>query len=184
MTRLRTGAMAFDVASRPSFSVSKVEAVIGAGLFGGFQGGLMLQFWNTETVRQAGATVGWATLDGGWIMFLVYGILLAIPFVWVVDGSTTAFANKFILLSSKSRVLQRVIVPLLKISALGVTLYGLGQIYGLVVAVVVWGIALPAWLNLVVGYPAPFPYINGFTIFGCLTYGGMTGLAYGLILEA
>ena len=176
--------MAFDVASRPSFSVSKVEAVIGAGLFGAFQGGLMLQLWNTDAIRQAGATVGWSTLEGGWIMLLVYGILLAIPFAWFVDGSVNAYANTVIMLSSKSRVLQRVLVPLLKFSALGITLYGLGQIYGLVVAIAVWGLALPAWLNVVVGYPAPFPYVNGFTIFGCLTYGGMTGLAYGLIEES
>lgn len=175
--------MAFDVVSRPSLTVSKAEAVIGAGLFGAFQGGLMLQLWNTDAIRQVGATVGWATLDGGWIVLLVYGVILAIPFVAFVDGSVNAFANKFILLSSKSRVLQRVIVPLLKISALGVTLYGLGQIYGLIMAIAFWGLALPAWLNFVVGYPAPFPYVNGFTIFGWLTYGGMTGLAYGLIEE-
>ena len=176
--------MAFDVSSRPSFSVSKVEAVLAAGLFGGFQGGLMFQLWNTETVRQAGATVGWSTLDGGWIMFLVYGVLLAIPFVAVVDGSVNAYANTVIMLSSKSSVLQRILVPLLKFSALGITLFGLGQVYGLVIAIGVWGLALPAWLNFVVGYPAPFPYINAFTIFACTTYGGMTGLAYGLIQEA
>ena len=175
--------MAFDVSSRPSVDVSQVEAVVGAGLFGAFQGGLMLQLWNTDAIRQVGATVGWSTLDGGWVVLLCYGVLLAVPFVWFVSGSVNAFTNKVIMLSSKSSVLQRLLVPLLKFSALGVTLFSLGQIYGLLVGVAFWGLAVPAWLNAVAGYGVPFPYVNPFTLFAWATYGGMTGLAYGLIEE-
>lgn len=180
----RTHTMAFDLAlERPRIGVSDVEAVIAAGLFGAFQGGLMLQLWDLDGIRRVGATVGVTSLEGAWLVLLCYGVLLAVPFVWFVSGSVDAWANSVILLSSKSAVLQRVLVPLLKFSALGITLFGLGQIYGLLVGIFVYGLAMPAWLNLV-GYATPVPYINGFTLFGWATYGGMTGLAYGLVIES
>ncbi|MFB6172611.1 MAG: hypothetical protein ABEJ23_08765 [Haloarculaceae archaeon] len=175
--------MALDAPSLPAFGVPEGEAVVGAGLFGAFQGGLLLQLWNTDAIRQVGATAGWPTLDGGWIVLLCYGVLLAVPFVAFVSGSIDAFATRIIVLSRNSAVLQRLLVPLLKVSALGTTLFALGQVYGLLVAVTVWGVALPAWLTLVVGRAVPFPYVNPFTLFAWATYGGMTGLAYGLILE-
>lgn len=169
--------------SRFQLGVSEGEALVGAGLFGAFQGGLMLQVWHVAAIRQVGATVGVHSLTGSWVVLLGYGVLLAIPFVAFVSGSINAFTNRIIMLSSNSRVLQHLLVPLLKISALGVTLFALGQVYGLLVGLVVWGLALPAWLNLVVGMQVPFPYVNAFTLFGWATYGGMCGLAYGLILE-
>ena len=67
--------MAFDLSSRPSFDLTQAEAVVGAGFFGAFQGGLMLQLWSTDAIRHVGATVGWSTLDGGWVVLLCYGVL-------------------------------------------------------------------------------------------------------------
>jgi hypothetical protein len=184
------------------FTIDEAEGIIGATLFGAFQASVILHFADLTAIKMLGATVGVPakilgetvdvltvtvgvpTLFGGAIMLFVYGLLLGLPFLVFVSGSVNSFVTQVIMLSSKSTVLQKLLVPLLNISALGVTLFALGEVYGIVVGIVFFGIAVPAWLTLI-GYSGAYtlPYINLVTLFAWMTYGGMTGLVYGYIME-
>lgn len=162
--------------------VRDAEAVIAGGLFGAFQGGLMLTLWDVEAITMVGKMVGVESIMGSWLVFFGVGVLLGIPFVAFVSGSVSGFANRVIMLSRRSDILRKILVPGLKFSAYGVTLMGVGTIYGIILSVVFYGIAVPLWL-LALGHSVPFPFITPFTVWGWLTYGSMLGLVYGLIME-
>jgi hypothetical protein len=177
------------------FTVNEVEAIIGATLFGALQASVILHFGDLTAVKMLGATVGVpasilgidvgvSPLIGGAAMLFIYGLLLGFPFLVFVSGSVNSFVTQVIMLSSKSTILQKLLVPLLNISALGVTLFALGEIYGLVVGIVFFGFAVPLWLTLV-GYGGAYslPYLNLVALFAWVTYGGMTGLVYGYSME-
>lgn len=166
------------------FTIDEFEGIIGATLFGAFQASVILFFGDITAVEMLGATVGVPTYFGGAVMLFVYGILFGFPFLVFISGSVNSFVNRVIMLSSRSTVLQKILVPLLNISALGVTLFALGQIYGLAIGIVFFAIGVPLWLT-VIGYGGTYalPYLGFFSIFAWLTYGGMTGLVYGLIME-
>ena len=165
------------------FTIDEAEGIIGATLFGAFQASVILHFADLTAIKMLGATVGVPTLFGGAVMLFVYGLLLGFPFLVFVSGSVNSFVTQVIMLSSKSTILQKLLVPLLNISALGVTLFALGEIYGLVVGIVFFGVAVPLWLTLI-GYGGyTLPYFSLASLFAWLTYGGMTGLVYGYIME-
>ncbi|MFC6731608.1 MULTISPECIES: hypothetical protein [unclassified Haladaptatus] len=171
-----------NLRSSVAITGEQFEAIVAGGLFGAFQGGLILQLWNPDAIREIGATVGMASLNGGWLALFGYGILLGIPFVAFVSGSVNAFVNKVIMLSSQSTVLQKLLVPLLSRSALGVTLFALGQGYGIVVGLMFWSLFVPGWLAIL-GYPTATPLVDPIALFSWATYGGMMGLVYGLVRE-
>jgi hypothetical protein len=166
------------------FTVDEVEAIVAATLFGALQANVILHFGDLTAVKMLGGTVGVSTYVGGAVMLFVYGILLGLPFLVFVSGSVNSFVNQVIMLSSKSKVLQKILVPLLNISALGVTLFALGEIYGIVVGIVFFGFAVPLWLTLI-GYGGAYslPYLGLVSLFAWITYGGMTGLVYGYVME-
>lgn len=166
------------------FSVDEAEGIIGATLFGALQANVILHFGDLTAVKMLGATVGVPTYVGGAVMLFVYGLLLGLPFLVFVSGSVNSFVNRVIMLSSRSTILQKLLVPLLDISALGVTLFALGEIYGIVVGIVFFGFAVPLWLTLT-GYGGAYtlPYLGLVSLFAWVTYGGMTGLVYGYIME-
>lgn len=165
------------------FTIDEVEGIIGATLFGALQASVILHFADITAVKMLGATVGVPTFVGGAIMLFLYGILLGFPFLVFVSGSVNSFVNQIIMLSSKSTILQKLLVPLLNISALGVTLFALGEVYGLVVGIVFFSVAVPLWLTLIGVGAYPLPYLSLASLFAWITYGGMTGLAYGFIME-
>jgi hypothetical protein len=166
------------------FTVDEVEGIIGATLFGALQASVILHFADLTAIKMLGATVGVPTLVGGAIMLFIYGLLLGFPFLVFVSGSVNSFVTRIIMLSSNSTILQKILVPLLNISALGVTLFALGEIYGLVVGIVFFSFAVPLWLTLL-GYGGTYtlPYFSLASMFAWITYGGMTGLVYGYIME-
>lgn len=162
--------------------VGDVEAIVGGSLFGAFQANVILHIGDLEALRLLGATVGVPTLLGGAGMLFVYGLLLAIPFLAFVSGSINAFVTRIIMLSRNSTLLQKVLVPLLNVSALGVTLFALGQIYGLLVGSVFFGVLVQLWLAFI-GGPSAFPALGLVSLFAWMTYGGMMGLVYGIAME-
>lgn len=174
--------MAF--ASRSSFAlgVDEVEGIVAGGFAGAVLGGALLQLIGPEYVERLGAAVGTPGLWHGWVVLLVVGILLAVPFVWFVDGSINQFVNQIIALSRRSSVLQRILVPLLQRSAYGVTLYSLGQVYGLIVGVAYIAL-LPIWLG-VVGTSPGYALHDLLTLIPWLVYGSNMGLVYGLRLSS
>lgn len=170
----------------PSIDMTAVEGVVIGGLFGALQAGLVMSLYRTEMVYEIGGIVGLYSLNGGWYVLLALGVLFGIPFVAFVSGSINSFANTIIMLSSRSSALQKVLVPLLKRSALGVTCAGVGQLYGVGVGVLFQLVALPVWLRFVMGLSVPVPYLTVGGVIGVVAwalYGGAMGLVYGLILE-
>lgn len=163
--------------------VRDVGAVIAGGLFGAFLGGLVLTWWDAEAIITIGKTVGVESVVGSWFVLFGVGLLLGIPFVGFVSGSVDAFANTVIMLSRRSDILRKILVPALQFSAYGVTLMGVGVVYGIVLGIAFYGLAVPLWLT-VLGYSVPVPFINPFTIWGWSTYGATLGLVYGLVMES
>lgn len=170
----------------PSIDTSAIEGIVIGGLFGALQAGLIMSLYRTEMIYEVGGIVGLYSLNGGWYVLLALGVLFGIPFVAFVSGSINSFANTVIMLSSRSSALQKVLVPLLQRSALGITCAGVGQLYGVAVGVLFHLIAMPVWLRLVMGLSVPVPYLTVGGIVGVVAwalYGGAMGLVYGLILE-
>ena len=167
-------------------SMNEIEGVVIGGLFGALQVGMILSLYRTEMVYEVGGIVGMYSLQGGWYVLLALGLLFGIPFVAFVSGSINSFANTVIMLSSRSSILQKMLVPLLQRSALGITCGGVGQLYGFAVGVVFHLIALPIWLRFVMGLSVPVTYLTlggVFAVAAWTLYGGAMGLVYGLILE-
>ena len=165
----------------------EVVAVVTGGVTGAAVGGLVMTIFALDSIRTVGQLVGAGSLNGGWLVLLPLGVLLAIPFAAFVSGSINSFVNQVIMLSSQYSVLQKVLVPLLNRSALAVTTSSLGAIYGLVVGVVFYLLLLPAWLAVVMGSSIAVPYLTipGLVgVVGWLLYGNVLGLTYGLFMEA
>lgn len=163
--------------------VRDAEAVIAGGLFGTFLGGLLLTWWEPEAIIMIGKMVGVESVVGSWVVLFGVGVLLGAPFVTFISCSVDAFANRVIMLSRQNDTLRKILVPALQFSAYGVTLMGVGTIYGIILGIAFYGLAVPLWL-MVLGYSVPFPFITPFTIWGWSIYGAMLGLVYGLIMES
>ncbi|WP_336360781.1 hypothetical protein [Haladaptatus sp. ZSTT2] len=174
MTETRT--LAVDITGE------QVEAAVAGGLFGAFQGGLLLQLWNPDAIREIGATVGMASLNGGWLALFGYGVLFGVPFTAAVSGSADTLVTTFTALSRRNAVLEKLLDPLLSRSPLGATLFALGQGYGIVVGLLFWSLFVPGWLA-VLGHSTATPVFDPVALFSWATYGGMMGLVYGLIRD-
>ncbi|WP_436345018.1 hypothetical protein [Natronorubrum sp. FCH18a] len=166
--------------------VREFEAAIAGGLAGGFQAALVIQVHDTDAIRRVGAVFGVPTLDGGWLAMFALGVLFALPFSAFVSSSIDSFVSKVMALSSRNDYLRKVLVPLLKRSALTTTTLALGNGYGIAVGVVFSLFVMPVWLTFGMGVPTMIPNLTGDGLFGVLAwalYGGTLGLVYGLILE-
>jgi hypothetical protein len=167
-------------------SMNEIEGVVIGGLFGALQVGFIMGLYRTEMTYEIGGIVGMYSLHGGWWVTMVLGVLFGIPFVAFVSGSINSFANSVIMLSSRSSILQKILVPLLQRAALGITCGGVGLLYGIGVGIVFQVIAMPIWLRFVMSVSVPVPYLTVGGVVGVAAwtlYGGAMGLVYGLILE-
>jgi len=146
----------------------------------------VIQLYDTDAIRRIGATFGVPTLNGGWLAMFALGVLFALPFSVFVSSSIDAFVSKVMLLSSRNEYLQKLLVPLLKRSALTTTTLALGNGYGVVVGVVLSLFLVPVWLTVAIGVPMAIPNVTVGGLVGVVAwalYGGTLGLVYGLILE-
>ncbi|WP_312907552.1 hypothetical protein [Natronosalvus caseinilyticus] len=193
-----SGADPDEVASRSAFApvlervrslevdAREIEAAIAGGIAGGFQAALVLQLHDTDAIREIGSIFGVPTLNGGWLAMFALGALFALPFSLFVANSIDSFVSKVMMLSSRNDYLRKLLVPLLKRSALTTTTLGLGNGYGLAVGVLFSLFLMPAWLTVVMGVPMAIPNLTGDGLFGVIAwtlYGGTLGLVYGLIIE-
>lgn len=159
-----------------------LNAVV-AGLLGALSGGVVVQLGNPALVRSAGGIVGPESAAVGWVTLTALGVLFAIPFVVVVSGSVNAFVEMVIAFTSGSDVLRAALVPLLHVSALGLTLFAIGLLYGLAIGVALFGIGVPVWAIIEAEPALPSTFFDIVGLVGCTIYGGVLGLCYGLLEE-
>lgn len=161
------------------------EAVIAAvaGLLGAWAGVVILQLGNPALVRSAGWAVGSETIAGGWIALTAAGVLLAIPFGGIVSVSVNAFVEVIIAFTSGSDYLRAILVALLHVSALGLTLFGMGLLYGLAVGVAVFAIGVPVWTILAAKPALPPSFLDIVGLVASTIYGGVMGLSHGVLKE-
>lgn len=164
----------------PSVLRNVVNAGV-AGLLGALSGGVVVQLWNPALVRSAGGIVGLESVAVAWVTLTALGVLFAIPFVAVVSGSVNAFVEMVIAITSGSDVLRSALVPLLHVSALGLTLFAIGLVYGLALGVALFAIGVPVWAILEAERTLPPTFLDIVGIVGCTVYGGVLGLCYGLL---
>ena len=163
------------------FGVDEFEGMVAGGLAGALAGGVLLQLIDYFYIEWLGAAVGARGLWTGWVVMLALGLVLAVPFVVFVNGSVNTFVNQVMMLSRRSDLLQRILVPLLQKSAYGVTLYALGQAYGLLVGIA-FVVGLPLWLAFI-GTPVRLTPWFALAVVPWLVYGSTMGLVYGLRLS-
>jgi hypothetical protein len=174
-----------NVRQRFAVETDDVEAIIPASLLGTIIGGLVMQLWEAEMISEFGALIGVSSLNAGWLVLLIMGLVLGLLFVTFVAGSINSFVSAVMMLSSKSTILQKILVPLLNRSALGTTTLALGLIYGLVIGIIFYLLIMPLWLSIV-GVTQSIPRLSvtgGIGVLGLLLYGAISGLLYGLVIE-
>jgi ABC-type multidrug transport system fused ATPase/permease subunit len=167
----------------------QVAAVIGA-LVAAIPAGLLIQYLpgpngsTTQGFEYFAWLVGGSGLATGWLVWVGTCVVFALIFGVFLSRTVHNFTNTIIMLSRNVGVLQRVLVPLLERSALGVTAGGFGLLYGHIVAYGFFGYVMPIVLP-VLGYNAGLPPLADFSvIFAYLLYGQLMGTVYGVLLEA
>lgn len=145
--------------------------------------GVILQLGNVNLLSQVGGIVGSATNGGGWLALGILSVLLSVMYVVFVGGSINSFVTQVLMLTSKSEILNKILSPFIKRSAFLTTTSALGLIYGVILAIVVGGIGIPVWLNVVSGQSTPLFNFDLLWIVAWILYGTLLGVGYGLANE-
>ncbi len=170
---------------RTRFTLSNEEARAAAlgAIAGALAIGLLLELTGRNLgVAAIGRTVG-GDYSVGWLVLLAASAVFAALFTELLSRTVGPFAHRMILLSSQRETLQRILVPLLRRSALTVAATTLGLGYGAAIAVVCYVLLLPAELDLVTNLTAPFPNLDPVGALVWVLYGGLLGVVYGLSME-
>lgn len=165
--------------------VGALTASVAGGLAGGVVASGVVWLFDDSLLALFGEFAGGPGVGRGAGVLLALGVLLAVPFGAFVAGSIDGFVAQVMALSRRSTAVQRVLVPLLRRSALAVTTYSLGQVYGLVVGLVLVVFVLPL-AAAPLGAALPFPFLTVTALVGVaawVVYGAVLGLVYGLVLE-
>lgn len=183
--------MATDTDTGAGLSGDGILTVISGCFVGAILLGLVLQWGGLgrDGIMQFGALIGQADYetdyDTSWTVLFVLSGLFSILFVRFVSRSINAFVNRVIMLSSRSTVLQKLLVPLLERSALTVTTTALGVIYGFVIWVVFYALFIPLWLAFVFNFEkATIPNLGLTGFIAWVGYGTLIGLLYGFIMDS
>ncbi len=133
-------------------------------------------------MEQFAQLIGRDTLTAGWAVWLGQGVVFGVGFALVVARTINPFTHSVIAVSRKSTLAQKLLVPLLHRSALGVTASSMGFIYGQVVLTPLYAYLAPVVLGLQ-GVPVEIPLATVPVILGYIVYGQVMGLTYGTLLE-
>jgi len=161
----------------------QVAALIGA-LVGGVLAGVFM-----DIVGGADAMVTFSWLIGstdpsqGWAVWMALAVGFGLYFGGAMARNVNKFTNTVIMVSRKSELTQKILVPLLHRSALGLTAGSMGLIYGQIL-----GFGFYAYITPIIaqihGIPADFVQANFVVIFGYIIYAQTLGTVYGQLLEA
>lgn len=176
-----------DVRQQFEFNIDRYDAAIAGGLVGMVQSGMLLHLFETWYVRAFAWLVGSNDITVGWTVMFTIAALGGLLFAGLVSNFVQDFSTSVMMLSRKSDILRKILVPLLNFSAMGITLSGIGWGYGLAFGLLVWSFAMPAWLHLFMGgglgRGMPFPALGLLPLFAFAHYGGLLGLVYGYVLQ-
>ncbi len=166
----------------------QVAAVIGA-ILGAIPAGLVIQLLpgpggsKTQGFEYFATLVGGSGLTTGWLVWIGSCVLFALVFGVFMSRTVNEFTNTIIMISRKSHLTQKILVPLLRRSALGLTAGSMGLLYGHILGYGVFAYGFPVAL-WALGAPTGIPPLADFSvIFGYLVFGQIMGTAYGILLE-
>lgn len=175
--------MSSGAESRFGIHLGDVVTVGVAGYVGAAVAGLVFQVGNPEILRVTGAIIGAGSPVGRWVTIIGLGVVLAVPFLRFSALSIDPFVRRIIAITSRIPALRKAVVSLLRISALGVTLFALGLLYGFASGLAVFGLAVPELSKTVIGPFQTLQYFDPVALLGWTIYGGVTGLVYGVVQE-
>ncbi|WP_458185554.1 hypothetical protein [Haladaptatus sp. NG-WS-4] len=174
--------MSVQLRSRTALSREEVHAATLAALAGALLVGILLQATDSSVaVAEFGRLVG-ASYSVGWIVLIVVSAAFALVFVEFLSRTVNSFVTKVITMSSQQEHLQKLLVPLLRRSALTLTAFNLGLAYGLALALGFYVFLMPVWLRYVANVPTPVPNLD-FGVLVWVLYGGVLGVVYGQVME-
>lgn len=174
--------MSVQLQTRTAISREEANAATLAALAGAILVGILLQATNSNVaVTEFGRLVG-ASYSVGWMMLIVSSAVFALVFVEFLSRTVNSFVTQVITMSSQQEHLRRLLVPLLRRSALTLTAFNLGLAYGLALALVFYALLLPVWLRYVVSVSVSVPNID-LGILVWVLYGGVLGIVYGQMME-
>jgi hypothetical protein len=174
--------MSVRLQTRTAITREEAHAATLAALSGAILVGILLQVTNSNVaVTEFGRLVG-ASYSIGWIVLLGVSAAFALVFVEFLSRTVNSFVTWVITMSSQQEHLRKLLVPLLRRSALTLTAFNLGLAYGLALALVLYALLLPVWLRYVMSIPVPVPNVD-LGILVWVLYGGVLGVAYGQVME-
>jgi hypothetical protein len=166
-----------------SFGRDEQVAALIAALVGGGVAGVFM-----DVVGGADAMVTFSWLIGstdpsqGWAVWMALAVGFGLYFGGAMARNVNKFTNTVIMVSRKSKLTQKILVPLLHKSALGLTAGSMGMIYGQILGFGFYAYVTPI-IARVHGIPAEFVQANFVVIFGYIIYAQTLGTVYGQLLE-
>lgn len=169
---------------RPGQSADVQNAALFGATLGGVAGGLVLfALGGSAAFADLAGVVGETAPGVGVLVWALLALAFGLLFAPVLSRTINDFSNSVIMFSRRSDALQTVLVPLLTKAALTVTAASMGLVYGLVLAVVVWMLAIPVWVGAVVGIPTTVPALGLAGPLAFVVYGQALGTGYGIVME-
>lgn len=169
------------------FNIDRYDAAIAGGLVGMVQSGMLMHLFGTYYIRAYAWLVGSNDITVGWTILFIISAVGGLVFAGTVSNFVQDFSTSVMMLSRKSDILRKILVPLLNFSAMGITLSGIGWGFGLAYGLIVWSFAMPVYLHLFMGgglaEGMPLPAMGLLPLFAWAHYGGLLGLVYGYVLE-
>jgi len=161
----------------------QVAAVVGS-VVAAVPAGLFVQFVDRPVSMERFAwLLGGSGLRTAWIAWTLTCVLFGLLFGVATARTIDSFSNTVIMVSRQSPTAQRVLVPLLRRSALALTAGSMGLAYGNVIGFGVFAYLMPI-VFLMNGHVTNWPLADFGVIGGYLLWATLTGAIYGWLLEA
>lgn len=147
---------------------------------------ILITVGSPETSVDYGQMGRLESLNAGIAMVFIIGLIVGLLFIVLISPSINNFVGKAMWLSQQSAVLQRILEPFFRWSALTTTTSSIGLIYGIVLGVLVHLILLPVWLTALGVTGKQILDLSTSGVFGFIAwvvYGVALGIAYGLLRE-
>jgi hypothetical protein len=161
----------------------QVASIIG-GLAGAVPTGLGIYYiGGPSSLRLFSWLVGSNSPTVGLAVWIGSGVLLGVLFAVGLAKTINDFTATVIMVSQKSKVAQKLLVPLLHRSPMGLTAGSMGLLFGQILGFGIFAYIVPILLYAQ-GQVTNFPLADFVVIFAYTTYGTTMGTVYGVLLES